>query len=76
MGDRRAPAAARSHAARTILEYGHGKPVATLEHSGADGGPLRIALGERLERALARVGAPQALATDETIQRPTPDRLL
>ncbi len=42
-GSKKSPAAARVAAAVALLDRGWGKPAQALEHTGKDGGPIKVA---------------------------------
>lgn len=75
MRDRRLSPSARLDAARLILAYRHGKPVAAVEVTGKDGGPVEVppmsvtGLSRRISaiiEAVANRSAAETAAGDET----------
>ena len=57
MGSTKAPAAARVSAATNLLERGWGKPVAHIEHTGANGGPIQHAEVSALDVIESRIAS-------------------
>lgn len=62
MKDAKAPPNARAMAANSLLDRAHGKPRQAVEHTGANGGPMRFDLSDlsdeeldHLERIRSRI---------------------